>query len=193
MIPKCVFESLLSRTWPDYEKLVWCLKSCSTHVPCSYTRASVHWLDGACEHLHSCKAAVCWYWWGDPESTVYHRHSPGSKDVYLISKQALIQSICPHAQGILEGQMDSKGSEPLPKRAYSLFFYDSLATMPNAWDTNPTSVLLKAGTSRYTTQPSMPVPAFFAAHSSFFVLCHACDSKSAYPCTFQHDPAATWF
>ena len=50
----------------------------------------------------------------------------------LISKQALVHSIGPHAQCILQSQVHCKRSEPLPQRPDTLFLDDSLTTMPDA-------------------------------------------------------------
>lgn len=50
----------------------------------------------------------------------------------LISKQALVHSIGPHAQCILQSQVHCKRSEPLPQSPDALFLDDSLSTMPDA-------------------------------------------------------------
>ena len=50
----------------------------------------------------------------------------------LISKQALVHSISPHAQCILQSQVHCKRGEPLPQSPDALFLDYSLTTMPDA-------------------------------------------------------------
>lgn len=69
----------------------------------------------------------------------------------LISKQALVHGIGPHAQCILQSQVNCKRSEPLPQSPDALFLDNSLPTMPDACKPGITGASLEIYTA-YTRQ-----------------------------------------
>jgi len=107
-----------------------------------------------------------------PDTETYSFQSSQQLLVYLISKQALVHSICTHAQCILQSQVHCKGSEPLPQSPDALFLDNSLTTVPNACKPRTTGAILHRVYTAHTQQ-----------HLRATV---------SHLCTCQHGQAAVW-
>ena len=60
---------------------------------------------------------------------------------HLVSQQALVERVRAHAQGILEGEVCGKGSEPFPQRLSALLLHNLLPAVNNACSRSSPSVL----------------------------------------------------
>lgn len=115
--PSCMHLSIVNRPDPD---------TSGVHIqgwPRSKLTLNSKWQNGRWEYcmvlaLHA----------SPPLSITFSSRAVG---FHLVSQQALVEGVCAHAQGILEGEVCCKGSEPFPQRLSALLLHNLLPAVNN--------------------------------------------------------------